>query len=358
MMVDGLALARIRARVVICLALAVGLAGLVLGPATASAAPPSYYLNISEGSTTSPSFSVSEVSAAVSAGSQLRVTITRGGTLVAQAMSFGFAFTNQVPQVGDVVNVESPAGTVVAAITYDGLPSLDPAVCAGSTNFSGQRRPNATVSGAYYTLGRPYEPGGFGVAQVSTLSGSLFAGTFLKALAIGETVNASERETIATPGGGTFTYEGENTRPVGSCPPPPAPPPPPAIVAKVVPPGPIALAGQIVRPVLTSIRRLLKSGWLLHVFINQPGTVIENLYLQNGKLPAFAAKHKRAALLVARGSTTATHAGTVNVLLKATTRGRGALKHARRAKLVLITTLKSASGARISLARYAFSLKH
>src|SRR5207253_645670 len=123
------------------------------------------------------------------------------------------------------------------------------------------------------------------------------------------------------------------SRPVGSCPLPPAPPP--AIAVKAAPPsGPIVLGGQVVQPSLTSIRRLLKSGWLLHVFINQPGTVVQNLYLQNGKLPAFAAKHKRGALLVARGSTTANHAGTVNVLLKATARGRGALKHVRRAKLV------------------------
>jgi len=260
--------------------------------------------------------------------------------------------------------VESPPGTVVAGVTYDGLPSLDPTVCAGSANFSGQRRPNASVSGGYYALARVPNPYGgselgpvsFGEAQVSTLSGSLFAGSFLKPLAIGDTVYAAQRETSAPAGGGTFFYFSENSRPVGSCPLPPAPPP--AIVAKAPPSGPIALAGQVVQPLLTSIRRLLKAGWVLHVFINQPGTVIENLYLQNGKLPAFAAKHKHAALLVARGSTTANHAGTVSVLLKATTRGRRALKHARRAKLVLITTLQSASGARISLARYPLSLKH
>ncbi|HEY4428970.1 MAG TPA: hypothetical protein VGN08_12265 [Solirubrobacteraceae bacterium] len=366
-MVDVLASARLRVRAVICCAL-LALAGgaLALMPASAGAAGPTYGLSISEGSSTSPEFIVSGVSAFGSGGNLLRVTITRGGTVVAQSPAqFGFAFMSPVPQPGDVVNVESPPGAVVAGVTYDGLPSLDPTVCVGSRSFSGQRRPNATVSGGYYSLGlvtSPYGSGlgllSFGEATVSTLSGSVFAGSFLTALTAGDTVFASQEETSAAPGGGTFFYLSENTRPVGACPLPPAPAS--AIGAKVAPPhpGPIALAGQVVKSPLASIRRLLKSGWLQHVFINQPGTVIQNLYLQNGSLPAFAAKHKHAALLVAKGSTTATHAGTVNVLLRATTRGRRALKHVRRAKLVLITTLKSASGARISLARYAFSLKH
>lgn len=361
-MVDMLASARLRVRAVICCALlAIASAAVTLMPASAGAAGTTYSLSISEGSSTSPEFPVSGVSAG-GPGNLVQITITRGGTVAAQSPTqFGFASMSQLPQPGDVVNVESPPGTVVAGVTYDGLPSLDPTVCAGSTNFSGQRRPNATVSGGYYALGlvtNPYSGSGigpvtFGEATVSTLAGSVFAGNFLTALTAGETVFASQQETSAAPGGGTFFYFSENSRPVGAC-------PPPAIVAKVVPlhPGPIALAGQVVKPSLTSIRRLLKSGWLLHVFINQPGTVIQNLYLQNGKLPAFAAKHKHAALLVARGSTTAKHAGTVNVLLRATTRGRSALKHVRGAKLVLITTLKSASGARISLARYAYSLKH
>jgi hypothetical protein len=360
-MVDVLALARVRAGLVICVAaVALGIAGLALTPKTAEAAGVTYFLGISEGSSTSPEFPLPTVSA--SAPGEVRITITRGGAVVAQSPpnEFEFTFMHRVLQAGDVVNVESPPGTVVAGVTYDGLPSLDPTVCAGSANFSGQRRPNATITGGYYTLGglrNSYGPSeGFGEAQVSTLSGSAFAGTFLKPLATGETVFAAQRETSAAPGGGTFFYLSENSRPVGSCPLPPAPPP--AIVAKVAPPGPIALAGRVLQPTLTSIRRLLKSGWLVHVFINQPGTVIQNLYLQNGKLPAFAAKHKRAALLVARGSTTAKQAGTVSVLLRATSRGRRALKHAARARLVLITSLQTASGARISLARYAFSLKH
>jgi hypothetical protein len=367
MMVVRWAPARVKAGVATCIALvALGLVSVVLTTATAAAAGASYYLSISEGSSTSPEYPVSGVSAGASGG-LVQITIRRSGTVVAQSPpnEFGFTSMSQVPQAGDVVNVESPPGAVVAGVTYDGLPSLDATVCAGSANFSGQRRPNATVSGGYYSLGTVANPYGgahlgvvsFGEAQVSTLSGSVFAGSFLKPLASGETVFAEQRETSAPAGGGTFFYFSENSRPVGSCPLPP-PAAPPAIVAKVVPPGPIALAGQVMQPTLTSIRRLLKSGWLLHVFINQPGTVIQNLYLQGGKLPAFAAKHKQAALLVARGSTTAARAGTVNVLLRATTRGRRALKHARRAKLVLITTLHSASGARISLARYAFSLKH
>ena len=83
--------------------------------------------------------------------------------------------------------------------------------------------------------------------------------------------------------------------------------------------------------------------------INQPGTVIQDLYLQDGKLPAFAAsrkgkgKHHRKvvppAQLVARGSTTAKSAGTVSVLISATAQGRRLLRHRGKVQLVLVTTL-------------------
>ncbi len=75
-----------------------------------------------------------------------------------------------------------------------------------------------------------------------------------------------------------------------------------------------------------TIHSLLKSGWHVLVGINQPGTVIEDLYLQGGTLPAFASSkhhaHKPPALLIARGYVTATKAGVVSVLLRVTKKGR------------------------------------
>lgn len=52
----------------------------------------------------------------------------------------------------------------------------------------------------------------------------------------------------------------------------------------------------------------------------------------------------------------ASSAGTVTVSLKLTEKGRLKLKSAKNAKLVLITTLHSSSGAKINLGRHTISL--
>lgn len=106
---------------------------------------------------------------------------------------------------------------------------------------------------------------------------------------------------------------------------------------------------------------LLKSGWHTLVSINQPGTVTQDLYTQGGTLPAFASAHSRRhrkppAVLLARGSTTAKAAGNVVVVLKATRRGRHKLKGAKQIHGVLITTLRSTSGAKLSLGRRSVTL--
>jgi hypothetical protein len=112
-----------------------------------------------------------------------------------------------------------------------------------------------------------------------------------------------------------------------------------------------------------TILSLLKSGWHDHVTINQPGTVTQDLYLESGgTLPAFAAKSKHhrkppPALLVAHGAVVASSAGTVTVLLKLTAKGRLKLKSAKSLKLVLITTLRTSSGAEVNLARRTVSLR-
>ena len=188
-----------------------------------------------------------------------------------------------------------------------------------------------------------------GHAQVTGLSGPFFTGNFLTPLAIGQTVRATESVRTPLAGAAIFTYSSETDRPVGACPvPPPAPPPPP-------PPAIPALQGTILRLTRTTISKLLRSGWHTQVTINQPGRVIEDLYLQDGTLPAYAsrkAKHhakKPAALLLARGSTLTKSAGKVDVLIKVTKQGRRRLKHAARVKAVLITTLVSTSGAKLDL---------
>ena len=314
---------------------------------------PEYSLSVVEGADTQPEDSIEHVSAGVSPKAEVTVSLTHNGLVVEQDKGDGGTWLSQVPQIGDLVTLESPGFTTT--VQYDGLPSLEPTVCAGSTNFSGQRTGGYTVEGGYYTVipHSPYSPQR-NLAQVQVLTGSSFGGDFLKPLVGGETVYAVESLTSPLAGGATFTYSSENDRPVGGCPPPPPPPPPPT---------PLALAGAFSKFTGISIAKLLRSGWSTHVTINQPGKIVEDLYQHNGALPAFAAtsKHKRPhkerrALLLARGTATANAAGTVTVTIRPTAIGRRVLKHAHSAKVVLITTLTAKSGAKLALARHFLTL--
>jgi hypothetical protein len=337
------------------------------GPAVAAAAKaPEYTLSIVEGETTQPEHSIAHVSGNVEPGAQTVLSILRNGLPIAQDTDpNGNTWLSQVPQAGDVVTLEV-AGTLVGSVVYDGLPSIDPTVCAGSMNFSGQNSPGEVVKGGYFSVTvhvdpygqRSFPESGFGRAQVTALSGSTFGGSFLTPLVLGQTVFARESFETQLSTGAIFTYSSENDRPVGACPVPPSPPPPP--------PPPPALQGSIFKLARISIHKFLHSGLLDQVTINQPGTVIQNLYLQDGKLPAFASSNKGKhharkvvppAQLVARGSTTAKSAGIVNVLIRVTSKGRRLLSHRKQVRLVLVTTLHSATG-KLTLAHRSVTLKH
>ena len=331
-------------------------------PASARSGPPVYTLKISEGETTIPEDSIVSTSGSVEPGGPVQVSIVRGGTVVAREHGNPSAWISQVPQAGDTVNLEAPAGTIVGSVVYDGLPSMDPTVCAGSTNFSGQNTLGETVKGKAVSLAVQIEKYGSSVvessfqhAQVTMLSGTTFGGSFLAPLALGQTVTAIESLETPLAGGAIFDYVSENSRPVGGCPPVVVPPPPP--------PPPPALQGTLLELPHFTILSLLKSGWHDHVTINQPGTVTQDLYLEGGTLPAFAASsghHKKPhpALLVAHGALVASSAGTVTLRLKLTAKGRRKLESLKNARLVLITTLRSSSGAKLNLARRTVLLHH
>lgn len=349
----------------VALALALALAAAAAAPAGASGPKgPRYLLEITEGETTLPEYETiaSTVGTVEGAPSQeVAVSIVRGGATVYRSIGeHGWASLSQVPQVGDVVTLEAPVGKTIGAVVYDGLPSIDPTVCAGSTNFSGSNSAGDVVEGFYVDRAPTFNPYGhfkevvqtaFGEAQVKTLSGTTFGGSFLKPLAPGEDVIAKESLKTPLAGEATYTYVSETERPVGGCPvPPPVYSPPPAP----------ALGGSIAKLLHTTIRALLKSGARDAVAINQPGTVVQDLYLKPGALPAFASSRKRhapaPALLLARGSATATSAGTVTIVLHPTRRGRSRLHGAHSITGVLITTLRSNSGARIDLPRHTLTL--
>jgi hypothetical protein len=358
---------RLRAGRAAALACALCMVAVVLAsPAYAhEASAPKYSLKIVSGETTQPEHNIAGVSAGASQRAPVRVRILQGTTVLYQGTgSEGWTGVPQVPSVGDTVTVESPLGSVVGSVTYDGLPAIESTVCAGSESFSGERSGAETVEGGFYTdlpLTDPYghvygyESAGRGQAQVTLLSGTSFGGDFLTALQLGETVYASEAVEVPLGGGSIFTYESEAVRPVGGCPaPPPAPAPAPA---PVIPP----LQASLARILGVTINALFKHGFSDHVYVNQPGTVTQALYLQGGKLPAYAAsahrKHKQPpALLLARGAASAHAAGDVTVVLHLTSAGRGRLRHAKSAHVVLVTTVTSATGVKVTLAHRSITL--
>lgn len=326
---------------------------------------PKYSLKIVSGETTQPEHDIAGVSAGASQRAPVRVRILQGATILYQNTGTeGWTGVSQVPSVGDTVTVESPLGTIVGSVSYDGLPSIESTVCAGSASFSGQRSGAETVEGGFYTdlpLTDPYghvygyEAAARGQAQVTLLSGTSFGGNFLTNLQLGETVYASEAVEVPLGGGSIFTYESETVRAVGSC---PAPPPPPAPApAPVIPP----LQASLAKILGVTINALFKHGFSDHVYVNQAGTVTQALYLQGGTLPAYAAsahhKHKLApAMLLARGAASAHAAGDVTVVLHLTRAGRGRLRHAKNAHAVLVTTVTSATGVKVTLAHRSITL--
>src|SRR5271154_3615253 len=117
-----------------------------IAPAVASATkPPAYTLSITEGETTQPEDSIIATRGSVHPSASVAVSIIRGGIEVSRASGEeGYAGMASIPAPGDVVNLESPTGPngypggkIVGSFVYDGLPSIDPTVCAGSANFSG-----------------------------------------------------------------------------------------------------------------------------------------------------------------------------------------------------------------------------
>jgi hypothetical protein len=336
-------------------------------PAWAKSEGPVYVLKVIEGETTLPEFPILQTSGEVrevKGKVSVAVTISRGGVVIYRALNENGSGTStqQVPEVGDVVTLESPIGTPVDSITYDGMPTMAPTVCAESTNFSGENTLGYTVKGSYFTEKLVVEKYGTrsestepsGRAQVTALSGTSFGGSFLAPLKAGETVTATESLETPLTGNSVFTYVSENERPVGACPPVVVPPPPPP---------PPALGGSLLKLPHLTILSLLKSGLRDLVSIDQPGTVTQDLYLENGTLPASAASTKKhhhkppPALLLARGAVVASSAGTVTVSLKLTAKGRAKLKSSKDLKAVLITTLRTSSGAKLTLARHALALR-
>ncbi len=321
-----------------------------------------YTLEVTEGENTIPQYeSVAGTVAKVEPSASVAVSIIRNGTTVYRSEGDGWAGVPQVPQPGETVVLESPVGHVIGSDVYDGLPTIDPSTCVGSTNFEGENTSGFTVEGSYvtYTLlsARKHEVqrSGFSQAQVKTLTGTSFGGSFLAPIAPGATVMVTESLKSALPGEATYTYVSERVEPANASCPAPAPthPAPPPLVTP--------LSGALTTLGHSKIQIILKSGYRDHVRINQAGTITQELFLRGGKLPAVAARHHKKphpALLLARGTAKTSVPGTVSVALKLTTAGRRKLKSTGTVNAILLTTLRTANGQVDTLAPKSLRLHH
>jgi len=329
-----------------------------------------YTLKVVAGETTLPEYPVSGVSATAEVESgrspQVAVSIVHNG--ITQITSsdhegeWGASISPQAPETGETVVLESPVGHTIGSVVYDGMPTIDPTTCIGSANFEGENTAGYTVEGSYVvdSLVKPYHHSpekketGFQQAQVKTLTGTSFGGNFVQPIPSGATVSVTESLKTPLSSEETFLYESERLEPANKSCPAPAPPPPPAPV--VTP-----LQGSIARLLHATILTVLKRGWRDHVSINQAGTVTQDLFLRDGKLPAHASRashHKTPpALLLARASATATGPTTLSLDLKLTKTGRRKLSAAHRISAILLTTLHTAGGQVDTLPPHSVTLK-
>jgi hypothetical protein len=300
------------------------------------------------------------------------VSIVHNGAVAATQSGPGDAYLTAAPVIGDTVRIEQPPGNPIDSIVYN--LSVDPSTCIGAKTISGQRSDPGAQVFAYAFV--PSE-GGFGTytqAQITTLSGSTYAGTFSRALTSSDVVSVGETASF-TRAYGYFEYDESLKTAVGACPqpPPPAnvsgpaavvgagPPPPPAKVSG--PAGPRPPTGSISVNARRALRSFFHKGLTMVVSVDQPGKVVENMFLANGKLPGKAStvgsaksKRKHGATLIGRGSSKVAKAGAVKVTVRPT-RAAKRLRRKRALKVQLLTTLSNLAGQTTTLPPKRVTLK-
>jgi hypothetical protein len=284
---------------------------------------------------------------------QAAVSIVHNGAVAATQSGSGGAYLTAAPAVGDTVRVEQPPGNPIESIVYN--LTVDPSTCVGATTISGQRSdPGAQVS-AYAFVPSEGGYGTFTPARITTLSGMSYAGTFSRALTSSDVVSVGETATF-TRAYGFFEYDGSLEKAVGACPPPPP--------AKLVPAaGPRPPKGSISVNARRALRAFFRKGLTMIVSVDQPGKVVENLFLAKGKLPGKASsvgsaksKRKRGATLIGRGSAKALKAGAVKVTVRPT-RAAKRLRRKRSLKVQFLTTLSNLAGQTTTLPPKRVTLK-
>jgi hypothetical protein len=289
------------------------------------------------------------------------VTILRNGAVIASQTNVGFPYLGIAPAVGDTVQLEYPPGTPFETVVYDGKPTIDPSTCIGATTVSGQRSDaGQTIYATAYVPNPVSSVGSYQEAQITTLSGTSYAGIFPRPLASGDYIFVDESE-VYSRAYGSFVYDSSVEGPVGGCPKPAPPPPLPAAPGPVPPKGSITIRKA-------RLRAFLRKGLTITVTTDQAGKVAVNMFLTDGKLPAKASslsdvdsaqskrRKKRGATLIGRGTANATRAGKVKVVVRPTKKARR-LRHKRRITAAFLTTLSNTAGQATTLPKKRLSLK-
>jgi hypothetical protein len=134
--------------------------------------------------------------------------------------------------------------------------------------------------------------------------------------------------------------------------PPIVPPPPPVTVDTTRPDG------TLPRRIEVRGRDLVREGKLSNtVVVNEPATVRQGLYLDDGSAPRALPAAKRKPKLLGSGSATTARAGRVKVTIKVNAKGRKAFRRGK-VRVVLLTSLVDQAGNRRALPARRFTVKH
>ncbi|MBI5106939.1 MAG: hypothetical protein HZB46_18485, partial [Solirubrobacterales bacterium] len=216
-----------------------------------------------------------------------RLDVVRAGSVVATSTGHEWGtWVETLVQPGDELVYTDLDSGQAQQVTVTGRPAFDASVCGTPGSVSGTRDPDGAVDlGAYLYFGPYGSRNDYLEGAVTTLSGEQFAGSYPKVLAPEWRVHVTQTRKL--PGDVVFTTS--TSRKVGACAPPaaapavvpvPAPAPKPPVDTGR-PAGKLDVPKAVFAPA-AAFRALSAGVFTTTVTVDEPGTVTQTLYLDNG----------------------------------------------------------------------------
>ncbi|HMJ32633.1 MAG TPA: hypothetical protein VK501_01860 [Baekduia sp.] len=308
--------------------------------------------------------------------------LIRGGVAIASGSGVSGTEVRVVPQAGDELRLTDTVTSDTYNTIISGRPTFDAAVCGATALVSGTRDPDAVMDAGATIFYGTYDARNETVpATITSASGDTFAGTFPHSLGAAWRVLASQTRAINP----NLTVYSSFSRKVGACPPdapaapagvapaeavPPSPSAPPATPGDPAPVAPdrrppaakLAAPKALFTPA-AAFRALSAGALTTSVVVDEPGTVEQTLYLDDGAtLPTAtkAAKSKKKAnkpTVLGKGRALATKPGAVKVRVKLSQAGKSRISKAKTIKLALVTRVRDTAGNLRTLPVKRFSAK-